>query len=198
MVVVLDTMVCPLHRSGFWGFRSSCESPGGVSIKHELWFPAHRPNQFRPAWGIEGYRRVVDDMFDTQRDAFLDEVRLAVLVIERADKGPLCAPVWYRYNDGAFQISIENDSAKAVLLRRAGRASLCVQDESIPYRYVTAEGPVEVEAISGEVRHELVREMASRYLGDELGRQYADGFPPELDGGALVTLRPRRWRTEMY
>ena len=137
-------------------------------------------------------------MSDTQRDAFLDEVRVAVLVIERADKGPLCAPVWYRYDDGAFQISMENDSAKAVLLRRAGRASLCVQDESIPYRYVTAEGPVEVEVISGEVRHGLVREMASRYLGDELGRQYADGFPPELEGGALVTLRPRRWRTEMY
>ena len=137
-------------------------------------------------------------MSDTQRDAFLDEVRVAVLVIERADKGPLCAPVWYRYTDGAFQISMENDSAKAVLLRRAGRAGVCVQDESMPYRYVTAEGPVQVKVISGEVRHELVREMASRYLGDELGLQYADGYPPELEGGVLVTLRPRRWRTEIH
>ena len=93
---------------------------------------------------------------------------------------------------------MENDSAKAVPLRRVGRARLCVQDESIPSRYVTAEGPVEVEAISGEAWHEVVLGMASRYLGDELGRQYADGFPPELEGGALVTLRPRRWRTEMY
>ena len=140
----------------------------------------------------------MDKMSDTQRDSFLNEVRVAVLVIERADKGPLCAPVWYRYADGVFQISMENDSAKAVLLRRAGQASLCVQDESMPYRYATAEGPVEVEVISGEVRHELVRELASRYLGDELGGQYADGYPPELEGGALVTLRPRRWRTEMY
>ncbi len=140
----------------------------------------------------------MDKMSDTQRDSFLNEVRVAVLVIERADKGPLCAPVWYRYADGVFQISMENDSAKAVLLRRAGRASLCVQDESMPYRYATAEGPVEVEVISGEVRHELVREMASRYLGDELGRQYADDYPTELEGGALVTLRPRRWRTEMH
>ena len=137
-------------------------------------------------------------MADTQRDAFLGEVRGAVLVIERADKGPLCAPVWDRYDDGAFQISMENDSAKAVRLRRAGRASLCVQDELVPYRYVTAEGPVEVEVISGEVRHELVRELASWDLGDELGQQYADGYPPDLEGGALVTLRPRRWRTEMY
>ena len=93
---------------------------------------------------------------------------------------------------------MKNDSARAMSLRRAGRASLCVQDETIPYRYVTAEGPVEVEVIGGEVRPELVREMASRYLGDELGRQYADGYPPELEGGALVTLHPRRWRTEMY
>ena len=140
----------------------------------------------------------MDKMSDTQRDSFLNEVRVAVLVIERADKGPLCAPVWYRYADGVFQISMENDSAKAVLLRRAGRAGLCVQDESMPYRYVTAEGPVQGKVISGEGRHELVREMASRYLGDELGRQYADDYPPELEGGALVTLRPRRWRTEMH
>ena len=62
----------------------------------------------------------------------------------------------------------------------------------------TAEGPVEIEVISGEVRHELVREMASRYLGDELGRQYADGYPHELDVGALVTLHPRCWRTELH
>ncbi|MEE2768480.1 MAG: pyridoxamine 5'-phosphate oxidase family protein [Actinomycetota bacterium] len=140
----------------------------------------------------------MNDMSDVERDEFLDEVRVAVLVIERIDKGPLCAPVWYHYAEGVFHISMENDSTKAILLRRAGRASLCIQDESVPYRYVTAEGPVEVEVISGQVRHDLVHRMASRYLGDELGERYADNFPPDLEGGALVNLHPRRWRTEVY
>ncbi|MBT3247145.1 MAG: TIGR03618 family F420-dependent PPOX class oxidoreductase [Actinobacteria bacterium] len=137
-------------------------------------------------------------MTDVQRDEFLSDVRVAVLVIERADKGPLCAPVWYRYAEGAFEVSMEGDSAKAALLRRAGRASICVQDESPPYRYVTAEGPVTVEDVGGQQRHDLVLELACRYLGDEQGAGYADGYSPEEDGGVLMTLRPRRWQTVAY
>ena len=138
------------------------------------------------------------EMTDAQRDGFLCEVRVAVLVIERADKGPLCAPVWYRYVDGSFEVSMEGDSAKAVLLRRAARASICIQDESPPYRYVTAEGPITVEALAGPERHDMVLELATRYLGDEAGRQYADGFSPDDASGGIMTLRPRHWQTMMY
>lgn len=138
------------------------------------------------------------DMTDAQRDNFLSDARVAVLVIERADKGPLCAPVWYRYVDGSFEVTMEDSSAKAALLRRAGRASICIQDESPPYRYVTAEGAVTVEALGGPERHNLILEIATRYLGDEDGRRYADGFSPDEEGGALMTLRPRRWHTAAY
>ena len=135
------------------------------------------------------------EMTDEQRDEFLGEVRVAVLAIERDGKGPLCAPVWYRYTDGEFQIAMADDSAKAVLLRRAGHASLCVQQESLPYRYVTAEGPVEVAVADAAARDDFILEVASRYLGEELGRQYADNFPGHDE--AIVTLTPRRWRTEV-
>ena len=135
------------------------------------------------------------EMTDEERDAFIREVRVAVLAIERADKGPLCAPVWYLYRDGAFEIAMADDSAKALLLRRAGHASVCVQQEALPYKYVTAEGPVEVEAVDGQTRHAFILEVATRYLGEELGRQYADNFPGHTE--AIVTLRPRRWRTEV-
>ena len=138
------------------------------------------------------------DMTDAQRDEFLSDVWVAVLVIERANKGPLCAPVWYRYVDGSFEVTMEDASAKAVLLRRAGRAGICIQDESPPYKYVTAEGPVTVTALGGPERHNLVLEMATRYLGEEAGRRYAEGFSPDEEGGALMTLRPRRWQTTMY
>lgn len=138
------------------------------------------------------------EMTDVQRYEFLTDVRVAVLVIERSDKGPLCAPVWYRYVDGTFEVTMEDDSAKAVLLRRSGRASICVQDESPPYSYVTVEGSVTVESLAGPRRHNLILEMATRYLGDEAGRHYAEGFSPDDDSGALMTLRPRRWQTAMY
>ncbi len=136
------------------------------------------------------------EMNDDERDRFLAERRVAVLAIQRTDKGPLCAPVWYRRNDdGAFEVAMADASAKAHLLRASGRATLCVQDEGRPYRYVTAEGPVEVRAMESTERHEVIRDIASRYLGLTGGAAYADNFPGHTE--ALVTLTVERWRTEV-
>ena len=136
------------------------------------------------------------EMTDDVRNAFLAERRVAVLAIERDDKGPLCAPVWYRLTDGGgFEIAMADGSAKAHLLRAAGRATLCVQDEGRPYRYVTAEGPVTLRVMSQDERHSVLTDIASRYLGDKAGLAYADAFPGHDE--ALVTLAPERWRTEV-
>tara|TARA_Y100001949_G_C15868434_1_gene278408 strand:- start:411 stop:689 length:279 start_codon:yes stop_codon:yes gene_type:complete len=87
------------------------------------------------------------------------------------------------------------DSAKSVLLRRHGAATVCVQDEQLPYRYVTAEGEAVVELMTGEERDHVLRDIATRYLGDELGNQYADAFPGHDE--AKVTIKPRRWNSDV-
>ncbi|HAF68103.1 MAG TPA: pyridoxamine 5'-phosphate oxidase [Acidimicrobiaceae bacterium] len=136
------------------------------------------------------------EMNNQERDAFLSEVRVGVLAIERSDKGPLCAPVWYRYSeDTGFEIAMAYASAKSILLRRHGAATICVQDENLPYRYVTAEGEVTVEALTDEGRDDLLRDIAIRYLGEELGNGYADEFPGHEE--AKVTIKPRRWRSDV-
>lgn len=136
------------------------------------------------------------EMSDAERDNFLGEVRVAVLAIERDGKGPMCAPVWYRYTSGGtFEIAMADASAKAFLLRRAGHASLCIQQESRPYKYVTVEGEVEVSPMDDATTHDVILDIATRYLGTAAGRQYADNFPGHQE--ALVTLTPRRWRTEV-
>jgi nitroimidazol reductase NimA-like FMN-containing flavoprotein (pyridoxamine 5'-phosphate oxidase superfamily) len=136
------------------------------------------------------------EMTASERDSFLNEVRVGVLAIERTDKGPLCAPVWYRYsNETGFEIAMAYASAKSVLLRRHGAATICVQDEQLPYRYVTAEGEVTVEALSPQGRDDLLRDIAIRYLGEELGNQYADSFPGHEE--AKVTIMPRRWQSDV-
>jgi len=136
------------------------------------------------------------EMTNEERDAFLNEVRVGVLAIERSDKGPLCAPVWYRYSkDVGFEIAMAYASAKSILLRRHGTATICVQDEQLPYRYVTAEGEVTVEALTDEGRDTLLRDIAIRYLGEELGNGYADAFPGHEE--AKVTIKPRRWRSDV-
>jgi nitroimidazol reductase NimA-like FMN-containing flavoprotein (pyridoxamine 5'-phosphate oxidase superfamily) len=136
------------------------------------------------------------EMNSDERDNFLNEVRVGVLAIERDDKGPLCAPIWYRYStDVGFEIAMAYDSAKSVLLRRHGVATICVQDEQLPYRYVTAEGEAVVELMTGEERDDVLRDIAIRYLGDELGNQYADAFPGHDE--AKVTIKPRRWNSDV-
>ncbi len=136
------------------------------------------------------------EMTDADRDTFLAERRVAVLAIERDGKGPLCAPVWYRRrDDGGFEVAMANASAKAARLRASGRATLCVQDEDRPYRYVTVEGPVQLDVMSDDDRHEVLTDIAGRYLGEAAGQAYADAFPGHEE--ALVTLSPENWRTEV-
>lgn len=136
------------------------------------------------------------EMTEHERDEFLAERRVAVLAIGREGKGPLCAPVWYRRSpDGAFEIAMADASAKAGRLRASGRATLCIQDEGRPYRYVTAEGSVSLRVLTAEERHQILTDIASRYLGPDAGAAYADNFPGHEE--ALVTITVERWRTEV-
>jgi len=135
-------------------------------------------------------------MTDDERDAFLGEVRVAVMAIARAGAGPLCAPVWYRRDAaGGFEIAMANASPKAVRLRAEGRATLCVQDEGRPYRYVTVEGPVTLRVLGAEEKSAVLADIAARYLGPKAGPAYAAAFPDHDE--ALVSLVPDRWHTEV-
>ena len=82
-------------------------------------------------------------MTKEEREAFLDEVHVAIISIPESGRGPLTVPVWYAFvPEGDFHIWTGGDSRKARLLREAGRFSLCVQQETPPYKYASAEGPV--------------------------------------------------------
>ena|SRR5215207_8491917 len=129
----------------------------------------------------------------SERDGFLADLHIGVLAVERADGPPVAAPIWYRYTPGgAVEFNIDRSSVKAALLAAAGRASLCVQQESLPYAYVTVEGPVEIGPTTQEVRLAI----ATRYLGAELAEGYINS-EGEVDA-VLVRLRPERWRTTDY
>jgi nitroimidazol reductase NimA-like FMN-containing flavoprotein (pyridoxamine 5'-phosphate oxidase superfamily) len=128
-------------------------------------------------------------MTDAERDAFLADVHVGILAIARQDKGPLALPIWYQYEDGAVVIGMGGNSVKAKLLRTAGRATMTVQTETPPYKYVSVEGPVE---ILHEQRDDF--EMASRYLGLEMGRWYADNNPSTSES-VIAKLTPQRWVT---
>ena len=82
-------------------------------------------------------------MTRAEREAFLADLHVGVISIAREGRGPLAIPIWYAYAPGGeIRIVTGGDSFKLSLLRRAGRFTLCAQDETPPYRYVSVEGPV--------------------------------------------------------
>lgn len=124
--------------------------------------------------------------------AFLQDVHVGVLAIEHPGHGPLALPIWYQYEDGDVIIGMSGSSLKAKLLRAAGRASMTIQTESPPYKYVSVEGPVVVAA---EQRDDL--SMATRYLGPAMGKWYADNNPSTAES-VVARLTPEKWRTSDF
>jgi PPOX class probable F420-dependent enzyme len=124
-----------------------------------------------------------------ERETFLEGAHVGVLAIDEPGRGPLALPVWYEYTDGHVLVHIDDDTRKAELVRAARRATLTVQDESPPYKYVSVEGPAEIEPRTGSEAS-----LASRYLGAELGEWYARENPPTA-ASVTLRLRPEHWRT---
>ena len=132
-------------------------------------------------------------MSTAQREAFLAEIHIGVLTAARDGGAPLAAPVWYSYRAGGDVIfSFESTSEKIRLLEASGRASMCAQNEAMPYKYVTVEGPV----IIGGPDPELERSLAYRYLGPEMGDMYLNAVG--VTTSRIVRLTPARWRTVDY
>ena len=109
-------------------------------------------------------------MTETERQEFLAGVHVGVLGIERADGPPLLLPVWYSYEPGGdVEVLTSASSLKGRLAAAACRASLCAQQEELPYKYVSVEGTVTIDELGAD-SHDVVEPMAIRYLGEEIGR----------------------------
>lgn len=129
-------------------------------------------------------------MTKDEREAFLAGTHVGIFAVSEAERGPCAVPVWYQYTPGdVVRITMPESTLKIRLLRIAGRASLCAQQESLPTKYVSVEGPVE---ILKDDPAPYQREMAERYLGPKLAPRYLASManaPREL----VVVLRPERW-----
>lgn len=134
-------------------------------------------------------------MMPEQREEFLAGVHIGVVAVNRDGRAPLTTPVWYGYTPGGeVTIWIHQESLKARLMKRSGRFSICAQDETPPYRYVTAEGPV--LALEENPPKEQVVAIAERYMSNE---EAADWVEENLsDNALLVRMRPEQWLSADY
>ncbi|MEU1630357.1 pyridoxamine 5'-phosphate oxidase family protein [Streptomyces sp. NPDC020096] len=130
------------------------------------------------------------------REEFLAGLHVGILGVDdpRSGGGPLLVPLWYSYRPGGLvTIQTGRKTLKARLIRDAGRFSLCVQDESAPYRYVSVEGQVmAVEDPLPPAEHEA---LALRYLDTDAAAAYLAANRQQLTDDILIRMRPQRWRT---
>ena len=82
------------------------------------------------------------------------------------------------------------------MIERAGRFSLCVQNEQPPYQYVSVEGPVSVIEPADVERD--ARPLAQRYFGVDGGNDYIAEIASSSEEYIVIRMRPERWLTADY
>ena len=100
---------------------------------------------------------------------FLEEPVLAVLATRRADGSTLLSPVWHRWRDDGFEFWIGANDVKVRHLRRDPNATVVVAESELPYRADEVRG--RAEFIDQGVTESAI-EIATRYVGDDAGRQF--------------------------
>lgn len=123
-----------------------------------------------------------------RQQRFVEKARIAVLASVRADGSPHTSPVWYRYEDGAFLVSIDRASQKHHNVERDPRVELCIDDrDRAPFHTVIVRGRASIEP---EASAEWRRALAVHYLGEEMGARYVE-ITPAADG-VLLRIVPEK------
>ncbi len=107
--------------------------------------------------------------------------RTAKLGIVRADGSAHVAPVWVDLDgdDIIFMTSADTIKGKAIL--RDSRVSLCFDDETPPFAFVTVAGTATTSTSPEELLYWGTR-IGGRYMGDDQAEAYGqrNAVPPEM------------------
>lgn len=133
-------------------------------------------------------------MTTAEREGFLAETRIGVLSVAGSDgRAPLAVPIWYGYRPGGeITFATSQDSRKMALIREAGQVGFTVQQETMPYRYVSVEGPVVGYEPTDAAEY---RKWSIRYLGAEAGARFFASIEGFVRTMVTVRVRPEVWRT---
>jgi len=129
-------------------------------------------------------------MFTPESRAFLSGgPRTGKVATVRANGWPHVAPVWYIMDGDTLLFTTWHTTVKAANIRRDGRISICVDDETPPYTFARVDGTAELSDDLEELTKWATR-IAAKYLGDDLAEAYGkrNGVPGEL----LVRVTPTK------
>jgi PPOX class probable F420-dependent enzyme len=112
--------------------------------------------------------------------------RTGKLATTRRDGRPHVVPIWFVIDGDDLVFNTGAESVKGRSLARTGWGSICVDDDSPPYSFVTVSGPVTISTDLEEMLPFAIR-IGARYMGEELGEQF--GRRNTVEGELLVRLR---------
>ena len=120
--------------------------------------------------------------------AYLEQTNVAILATTGPGSRAHAMPVWYVYEDGQIIIGAGANSQKRRNIDRNAQATLVIDQREPPYRALMVQGTAEVGPAAPP---ELRLRIATRYLGEQRGREYVE----ETAGGDSITIRitPQRF-----
>jgi PPOX class probable F420-dependent enzyme len=123
------------------------------------------------------------------RRFLLERPRTAKLATVRADGRPHVAPVWFDLDGDELVFTTWHTTVKAANIRRDGRVSLCVDDETPPFAFVLLEGLARLDDDPAQLRYWATR-IAGRYMGAHEAERY--GARNSVAGELLVRVTPSK------
>jgi PPOX class probable F420-dependent enzyme len=120
--------------------------------------------------------------------AFLQELRFAVLATINQDGTPQLTTMWYLLeDDGTILMNTKVGRAKERNMRRDPRISICIEDD---YNFLTINGTVEM-IDDPEIAQRDIHRLSARYHGEEKARrQMQEKFSKEIR--VSLHLKPER------
>jgi PPOX class probable F420-dependent enzyme len=116
--------------------------------------------------------------------------RTGKLGVTRLDGSPMVVPIWFEMDDdGTLLFTTWGESIKGKSLRRDGRVSLCVDEDTPPYAYVRVDGTTTLLE-DRELLRTWAARIGGRYMGAERAAEY--GARNGVEGELLVRITPTR------
>jgi PPOX class probable F420-dependent enzyme len=129
----------------------------------------------------------VAKMSETEWKQFITQgTRTGKLATTRKDGRPHVVPIWFVLDGDELVFNTGESTVKGRSLVRTGQASLCVDDETPPFSFVTISGPVTISTDPGELLDSATR-IAARYMGEQRAEEF--GRRNAVEGELVVRLR---------
>jgi PPOX class probable F420-dependent enzyme len=126
-------------------------------------------------------------MTETEWKEFITQgTRTGKLATTRKDGRPHVVPIWFVLDGDELVFNTGESTVKGRSLVRTGQASLCVDDETPPFSFVTISGPVTISTDPDELLDSATR-IAARYMGEQRAEEF--GKRNAVDGELVVRLR---------